>query len=121
MAQKSWRQSFDLPGVNHGKTPIPMGARVGNILFSSGIMGADPNTGKLPGDASDQAKHAFQNMDALLKAADASLGDVGHMTVFITDSATREHVNREWLQRFPDPHERTLPAPAQHRQHCAPG
>ena len=39
------RRSVHVEGVEHG-APIPMGARVGNMLFSSGIMGTDPATGK---------------------------------------------------------------------------
>ncbi|HMN81693.1 MAG TPA: RidA family protein, partial [Burkholderiaceae bacterium] len=97
-------------GASHGNTPIPTGTRVGNMLFSSGIMGADPATGKLPADVSEQVRHAFAHLDSLLAMAGATHGDVGHMTVFLTDTAHREHVNREWLARFPDPHDR----PARH-------
>jgi 2-iminobutanoate/2-iminopropanoate deaminase len=110
MTDKSWRESFDIVGVSHAKTPIPMGARVGNMLFSSGIMGMDPQSGKLAEDGAEQAAWAFRNMDALLEAAGSCLGDVGRMTVFVTDIAMREHVNREWLERFPDAHSR----PARH-------
>jgi 2-iminobutanoate/2-iminopropanoate deaminase len=108
MGAGNWRTAFDIPGASHGSTPIPTGARVGNILFSSGIMGADPGTGALPSDAEAQVRFAFRNMDALLHTAGGVLGDVGKMTVFVTDVATRSIVNREWLLRFPD--ERSRPA-----------
>ena len=39
------RRSIHVEGIQHG-APIPMGALVGNVLFSSGIMGTDPATGK---------------------------------------------------------------------------
>ena len=106
MRAKPWRESFDITGASHGNTPIPAGTRVGNILFSSGIKGGDPATGKLPADAAEQVRFAFLNMDALLAAAGASPGDVGRVTVFLTDLALREYVNREWLARFPDPKDR---------------
>ncbi|MBN9427845.1 MAG: RidA family protein [Burkholderiales bacterium] len=110
MNHRPWRESFDIDGAKHGKTPIPTGTRVGNMLFSSGIMGADPATGELPAQVDAQVAFAFRNMDALLAAAGASLGDVGKMTVFVTDPSTRALVNREWLARFPDQHDR----PARH-------
>lgn len=110
MSQRPWRESFDITGASHGNTPIPAGTRVGNIVFSSGIKGGDPATGKLPADASEQVRYAFLNMDALLHASGADLGDVGRVTVFLADLALREHVNREWLARFPDPKNR----PARH-------
>lgn len=104
------KRSLEVPGVTHGGAPIPMGARVGNMLFSSGIMGKDPATGQLPGDVALQARFAFQNMQALLDAGGATLNDVARMTVFIKDETARAAVNEEWLRCFPDPEDR----PARH-------
>jgi len=108
--QGNWRQSFNIPGANHGTTPIPSATRVGNMLFSSGLMGADPLTGELSADAQAQVKQAFLNLDAVLNTAGSCLGDVAHLTVSLVDISIRDHVNREWLQRFPDPNSR----PARH-------
>ena len=44
-----------------------------------------PATGKLPADASEQVRYAFLNMDALLHASGADLGDVGRVTVFLAN------------------------------------
>ena len=87
-----------------------MGARVGNAIFSSGIMGKDPTTNTLPADVAAQVKFAFQNMDSLLQAGGATLDNLVRMTVFIKDDSARAAVNEQWLQRFPDPHDR----PARH-------
>ena len=103
-------RSIEVEGVTHGKAPIPMGARVGNTLYSSGIPGVDPATGQLGADAAAQARHAFDNMRALLAGGGAALADVVRMTVYLKDNAAREHVNAEWLKCFPDPHDR----PARH-------
>lgn len=104
------RRSLEVPGVSHGAAPIPMGARIGNLIFSSGIMGKDPATDKLPADAASQAKFAFQNLETLLAQGGATLADVGRITVYIKDNSVREALNSEWLKRFPDPHDR----PARH-------
>ena len=103
-------RSIEVRGVSHGKAPIPMGARVGNTLYSSGIPGIDPTTGQLGPDAASQARFAFENMRSLLAAGGATLDDVVRMTVYLKDSAAREHVNAEWLACFADPHDR----PARH-------
>lgn len=103
-------RSLEVPGVSHGAAPIPLGARVGNVLYSSGIPGVDPETGRLPPDATAQAGFAFRNMRALLEAGGATLEDVVRMTVYLKDSAAREQVNAHWLECFPDPHDR----PARH-------
>jgi 2-iminobutanoate/2-iminopropanoate deaminase len=109
MSARPHRQSLELCGVAH-TAPIPMGARVGNMVFSSGIMGTDPATAKLPPEPERQAYFAFDNMKNLLAAAGAVTGDVGKITVFIVDNTMRDHVNKEWLKHFPDPHDR----PARH-------
>jgi 2-iminobutanoate/2-iminopropanoate deaminase len=103
-------RSLEVPGISHGGAPIPMGARVGNTIYSSGIMGRDPTTDTLPGDVALQAKFAFDNMVALLAAGGASVKDVVRMTVFIKDDTARAAVNEQWLRHFPDEHDR----PARH-------
>jgi len=111
MDTKPWRTSLQIPGVVH-KAPIPMGALVGNLLFSSAIMGSDPATGKLAEGIDLQALHAFRNLDALLAEGGATLGDVGRLTVHLSDDTGRDAVNREWLARFPEETNR----PARHTQ-----
>lgn len=103
-------RSIEVTGVTHGAAPIPMGARVGNTLYSSGIAGVDPGTSKLGADAASQARFAFDNMRSLLAGGGATLEDVVRMTVYLKDNTAREHVNAEWLKCFPDQHDR----PARH-------
>lgn len=103
------RESFDLEGISH-TVPIPFGTRVGDMLFSSGIMGVDPSTGSLAEGLSAQVRFAFANMERLLKQAGGDLGDVGHVRVLVSEEGNRAVVNEEWLRAFPDAHDR----PARH-------
>lgn len=107
---KNQPRSLEVKGVSHGTAPIPMGARVGNMIYSSGIMGKDPATDQLPPDVASQAKFAFQNMVSLLAAGGATPDHVAKMTVFIKDESARGPINEEWLKLYPDPHDR----PARH-------
>ena len=43
----AWRESYEIPNVAHN-APIPMATRVGNILYTSGIMGKSMETGEFP-------------------------------------------------------------------------
>jgi 2-iminobutanoate/2-iminopropanoate deaminase len=104
------RRSIEVPGVSHGNAPIPMGARVGNMIYSSGIMGKDPATDTLPADGPSQAKFMFMNLRSLLAQGGADLGDVVHVKAYVKDNSYRDALNAEWLQCFPDPHDR----PARH-------
>ena len=61
----SKKRSLEIKGVSHGSAPIPMGARVGNMIFSSGIMGKDPATDSLPAHSGQQAKFSFQNINCI--------------------------------------------------------
>lgn len=105
-------RSIEVEGVSHGSAPIPMGARVGNILYSSGIMGKDPATDTLPADGPSQSRFMFQNLRTLLANGGATLHDVVRVTAHVKDNGQREALNAEWLQCFPDPHDR----PARHTQ-----
>lgn len=103
-------RSIEVEGVSHGAAPIPMGARVGNMIYSSGILGKDPGSDTLPGDADTQAKFVFHNLRTLLKNGGACLEDVVYVKAYVSDNAHRAALNRYWLECFPDPHDR----PARH-------
>lgn len=102
-------RSIDVPGLAHN-APIPLGARVGPLVCSSGIAGKDPATGRLPEDPALQAEFAFANLERFLEAAGARLAHVAKLTVTVADDAQRAPVNAAWLKRFPDPADR----PARH-------
>ncbi len=103
-------RSIEVEGVSHGNAPIPMGARVGNMIYSSGIMGKDPSNDQLPGDADSQAKHVFQNLRTLLRNGGSCLEDVVYVKAYVADNTYRSALNKKWLECFPDPHDR----PARH-------
>ena len=103
------RRSIHVEGVQHG-APIPMGAVVGNMLFSSGITGIDPATGNVPESLERQCELASANMKTLVENAGGTLEDIGSVKVYLKDRSQREAVNRPWLAMFPDPEDR----PARH-------
>ena len=103
------KRSIHVPHIGHN-APIPLGARVGQLLCSSGIAGKDPATGALPTDPVQQTRHAFANLEALLAAGGATLADVAKLTITTRDNSLREAINAEWQRCFPDPDDR----PARH-------
>ena len=103
------RQSIEIPGIRHN-TPIPMAARVGNLLISSPIMGRDPNTHELPPDPERQAENIFKNIRTVMEVGGGTPEDIVRVTVRLKDLAYREPVNKYWLEMFPDEHNR----PARH-------
>lgn len=103
------QKSIEIQGIEHA-APIPMACRVGPLLATSGISGKDPATGQMPKDADGQAFYAFENLKRVLAAAGMDLGDVAKITVFVTDDANRNAINKYWNECYPDPHQR----PARH-------
>ena len=103
------RQSIELSGIRHS-TPIPMAAKVGNFLFSSPIGGKDPETHEMPSDPERQAENIFKHIRTVVESAGGTTEDIVHMTVYLKDIAYRDHVNKYWLEMFPDEHNR----PARH-------
>jgi 2-iminobutanoate/2-iminopropanoate deaminase len=104
------RQSFEIHPVKHN-APIPMAARVGNIVYTSGIMGADPETGQIPDSLDEQAVNCFRNLRNVLAKAGATPDDVVKVSVFIKSNNNRQAINPAWLEMFPDENSR----PARHQ------
>lgn len=103
------RQSFQIPGVRHA-APIPFGARVGNVIYSSAIQGINADTGELSEDVSEQTSHCFENLRTFLEVAGATTDDIVRMTCLLKDPDDKEALNREWTAMFPDEDDR----PARH-------
>ena len=65
----------------HGYSPA---LRSGDLLFVSGQVGALPDGSPEP-DVAHQTRLAFENLSAVLKAADATFEDVVDVTIFVVD------------------------------------
>src|SRR5207302_9561590 len=103
------RTSIYLEGMHHG-APIPNGAKVGNVLFSSAIFSTDPASGQPPEDPAAQAAQLFKNIRQFMEQAGGSPEDIGIMSCTVRDGKLRENLNVEWEKMFPDPNSR----PARH-------
>ena len=64
--------------------PYSQGVRAGDLVFVSGQIPADPKTGEIVGGGvSEQAKQVFENIKAVLEAADCTMESVVKATVFL--------------------------------------
>jgi 2-iminobutanoate/2-iminopropanoate deaminase len=95
--------------MEHG-APIPNGAVIGNMVFSSAISGKDAKTGVLSSDSDEQAEAMFRNLALFMESAGGTPANIAHMTVFLKEEKYRDSVNKAWLKMFPDEHDR----PARH-------
>jgi 2-iminobutanoate/2-iminopropanoate deaminase len=106
----SRRVNYEIPGIGHGSTPIPLAARVGDQFRTSGIMGMDPATREIPADGVRQVELAFGNAATLLDVAGIGREDIVFVEVLLADRGLRAEVDKHWLDWFPDEGDR----PARH-------
>jgi len=80
------------------------GPLAGRWLVSSGQVGLDPASGQLvPGGIQAETERALRNLEAVLKAGDATFQDVVKTTVFLADMADFAAMNEIYGRFFPDP------------------
>jgi 2-iminobutanoate/2-iminopropanoate deaminase len=66
--------------------PYSAATRFGNLVFTAGQLGIDPQTGELvPGGIEAQTRQALTNLKNVLEAAGSSLPQVLKTTVFLQD------------------------------------
>jgi len=66
--------------------PYSQAVKVGNMVFLSGQIPIDPNTGEFVSeDVGEQTKQVFRNLSAVLEASGADLDSVVKTTVFLAD------------------------------------
>ena len=77
----------------------------GHLLFVSGTLPIDPQTGQMiPGDIEAQAHRVFRNLTAIAAAAGGRLGDAVKVTVFLADLGDFQRVNGVYRQYFQEPY-----------------
>ncbi|MFT3808906.1 MAG: Rid family hydrolase [Micropepsaceae bacterium] len=78
--------------------PFADARRVGDILFLSGDIGLDPETGKLaPGGIEPETRQAFRNISATLARHGLTLSDIVKCTVMLDDMAEWGAFNAVYL------------------------
>lgn len=80
--------------------PYSQAVQVGNMLFASGQLGLDPETGDFPGGVKAQAEQSFRNVKAILDAAGFSMDNIVKTTVFLADMADFTTVNEVYAAQF---------------------
>lgn len=94
------RRSVFVDGFTHAN-PIPAACRIDDLVFSSVITGRDPDTGAMPPDLETQCANMFGHVRAIVAASGGSIDDIAKMTVWLSNPADREVLNREWEALFP--------------------
>ncbi len=80
--------------------PYSQAVRVGDLLYTSGQIPLTPDGQMVTGDAEAQARQVFANLNAILQAAGATSARVVKATVFVSDLADFETINKVYAEFF---------------------
>ncbi|MBN2038754.1 MAG: RidA family protein [Spirochaetes bacterium] len=81
--------------------PYSQAVKKGNLLFCSGQIPLDPETGDLvQGGIKAQTKRAMENLKAVIESAGYGLEDIVKATIYITDMDKFAEVNEVYASFF---------------------
>lgn len=80
--------------------PYSQAIKVNGMVYTSGQLGLDPETGQMPDDLEGQAHLAFKNLRAILEAAGTDMDHVVKTLVFLSDMDNFVPVNDIYQQYF---------------------
>lgn len=85
--------------------PYSQAVQVGQLLFTSGQVPIDPETGAIvEGGIQEQARQSLNNIKAILNAAGTNMGAVVKTTVFLQDMNDFAAMNEVYAQFFQEPY-----------------
>ena len=98
------RKSVQFPDIK-AVGPYSHAVDAGGLVFLSGQIPVDPETGKLvPGGISAQTEQCLKNALNVLAAAGLDESHVQKVTVFLTDMANFAAMNEVYKTRFSEPY-----------------
>lgn len=81
--------------------PYSQGVKVGNMVFISGQIPIDPETGNIvEGGIKEQTRRVLENIKAILESIGGSLNNVVKTTVFMVDLSEFSEMNEVYKEYF---------------------
>jgi 2-iminobutanoate/2-iminopropanoate deaminase len=96
------RETVTAVGAPDAVGPYTHAVKAGGLIFCSGQIPLNPDTGDLVGDSpGEQARRCLENLSIVAAAAGASLGkDAVKLTVYLTDMKAFAEVNEVYGSFF---------------------
>ncbi|MBD5357074.1 MAG: RidA family protein [Bacteroides sp.] len=80
--------------------PYSQGVMAGNLVFVSGQLPINAETGEMPSDIKAQTAQSIENIKAVLAEAGATLDNVVKTTVFLADMSLFGAMNEVYAENF---------------------
>ena len=99
----------DIKVINTDKAPAAIGPysqalAIGDIMFLSGQIPVDPETGSIPETVEEQAAQSIENIKNILKENGMTIVNVVKTTVFLSDINDFAAVNSVYGEHFQEPY-----------------
>lgn len=65
--------------------PWSQGIRVGNLIFTSGQVPVDPQSGKVPAALADQVRRSMDSVLAIVRSGGGEIRDIVKVTIYLID------------------------------------
>ena len=80
--------------------PYSQAVEFQNMIFTSGQLPIDPESGEIPETINDQTRQSLKNLQSILESADSSMEKVCKTTVFLSDMNNFSAMNEIYEQFF---------------------
>jgi len=100
----SQRAAPVVPALTPENRPFTPALEVGDSLYLSGHLGIDRDTGKPPGNATDEANQVMRSVRSSLEQAGMTMDDLVYVEVYCTDLSLYSVFNKEYVSYFHKPY-----------------
>ena len=98
------KRNFNAKNAPEAIGPYCHAVLVGSMIFTSGQLGINPETGKLADGLEAQTIQALNNLKSVLEEAGSGLDCLVKTTVFVKNMADFPTVNKLYGMLIPKPH-----------------
>jgi reactive intermediate/imine deaminase len=99
------REIISTPGAPRAIGAYSQAVKCGSTVYVSGQIPLDPATGELvQGSMEAQIRRVFENLQAIVRAANGDLAHVAKLNVFLTDLSHFALLNKVMGEYFAEPY-----------------
>ena len=95
------RQPINTPNAPVAIGPYSQGVKVGNLIFTSGQLPLNPQSGELVSDIEGATQQSLNNIQAILESAGTTMDKIVKTVVFLRDMNDFAAMNAVYATYFP--------------------
>jgi len=95
------KQTVSTPNAPAAIGPYSQGVKTGNLIFTSGQLPLNPQSGELVADIEGATKQSLDNVKAILESAGTSMDKIIKTVVFLRDMNDFAAMNAVYTTYFP--------------------